>query len=216
MATYLYGLVLARNAPRVPPGTPGVRAARVRLLPCGPLSALVSTLPQSPDSVSLDDVRAHDAVLQAAVDAGVTVAAVRFRQIFADDDDACRHIKERSDHVSRVLEENDGAVEMRLLLPASVNSVSSVASSPPENVGRGRAYLEALRRQPPPPLRRLIPQVRGEASSSLRNGIAIAHLVQRTDLEEYRARVATIPDLRDARIVGPLALYSFVEGEGVA
>jgi hypothetical protein len=88
----------------------------------------------------------------------------------------------------------------------------------------GRAYLEALRARgavaPDLALRAIIgPMVRGERVEGFQShqggvrGIAFAHLVHRDDLAAYGDAVRAVPSLVDARVVGPLPLYSFAEPE---
>ena len=214
MGTYLYGFVLARNAARLPPAA-GLGGGTVRSVRCGALSALVSSVEKTPARATLEDVRTHDAVLQAAVDAGTTAVAVRFGQTFSGDDELCRDTEEREARLARVLEEYDGCVEMRLLIP-------SVDEEPtPEverQIGPGRAYLESLResreRTDHLALRGAIgPSVRAEVVERLPrvHGVVFAHLVLRDQLEEYRGAISSLPALADAKVVGPLALYSFAE-----
>ena len=216
MGTYLYGLVLARNARRVP-ATAGIEGAPVRVIDCDILGAIVSTVHVAPPRASLDDVRLHDAVLRAAVNAGATVAAVRFKQSFVDDDEACRHVAERGERIARLLEDYDGCVEMRLLLPVSHDApVEPVV--PPEQ-GPGRAYLEMLRAESrgrkvnlalADALGAVIRAERVEELPKSR-GVVFAHLVARNALTAYRDAVAALPSLSGAKLVGPLALYSFAE-----
>lgn len=222
MATYLYGLVLARNAALVPADIAGLQGAPVRVLTCNALGALVSTLDRPPGRATLDDVRAHDAVLQRAVDAGSTAAAVRFGQSFAGDDETCRHVVERGERLVSVLGDFDGCVEIRLLLAHAGEPAD--AKPPPEaqaGSGPGRAYLEQLR-DSREHLQRLAlrsalgPVVRAERVEELprSRGVVFSHLVHRNELPAYREAVAAIPALAEARMVGPLALYSFAEPTG--
>lgn len=222
MPTYLYGLLLARNAARVPADIAGIQGAPVRVLACNALGALVSTMDRPPGRATLDDVRAHDAVLQSAVDAGSTAAAVRFGQSFAGDDETCRHVVERAKRLVSVLGDFDGCVEIRLLL-ANAGEPESAKLPPMAQVGSGpgRAYLEQLR-DSRGHLQRLAlrsalgPVVRAERVEELprSQGVVFSHLVRRDELPAYRAAVAAIPALAEAKMVGPLALYSFAEPTG--
>jgi hypothetical protein len=217
LGTYLYGLVLARNARRVP-ATAGIEGAPVRVIDCDILGAIVSTVNVAPPRASLDDVRLHDAVLRAAVDAGSTIAAVRFKQSFADDDEVCRHVAERGERIARLLEDYDGYVEMRLLLPESHDAKVEPAEPPPEQ-GPGRAYLEMLRaesrgRKVNMALADALgPAIRAERVEELpkSRGVVFAHLVARDAVPAYRDAVAALPSLSGAKLVGPLPLYSFAE-----
>jgi gas vesicle protein GvpL/GvpF len=216
VTTYLYGLVLARNAHLVPAHITGIGGSGVRVLDCGALGAIVSSLERAPQR-ALEDVRAHDHALQSVVHHGATAAAGRFGQTFPGDVDARSHVIEHGDRIVRVLGDCDGCVEMRLLLGGTPDRESA---PPPvaEDVGPGRAYLEQVKAERDT-LGRLAlrdalgPLIRAERVEQLPNarGIAFSHLIERTTEREYRSAIAAIPSLSTAAIVGPLALYSFAE-----
>lgn len=220
MTTYLYGLILARNAERVPPAAKGIAGAAVRVLHCvgGRIAGLVSTLDE-PIQASIDAVRAHDRALQSAVDHDVTVAAVRFRQSFSTDDEVCRHLSEHGGRVAELLDHLDGFVEMRILAAANVQAPRTSAPSQPEYAaaGPGVAYLQQLRdksaQRPAYSARtELAALIRDEHVTSIReDAVAVAHLVRRSDIPAYKTAVATIPRFSQATVVGPFALYSFAE-----
>lgn len=220
MVTYLYGFLLSDNAARLPRDARGVAAAPVRAITCDGLAALVSTIERPPERATLDDVRAHDAALQSAVNAGVTVAAARFRQTFGDDEELGRHVREHGARVERLLREFDGCVEMRILLrDADVLEPERGGAAAVEIYdGPGHEYLARLREQHARAnalslVSALGPVVRAERVSLLPRdaGAVFAHLVNRGDIEQYRAAVAAFPALEQAAVVGPLALYSFAE-----
>jgi hypothetical protein len=178
----------------------------------------VESVDRAPEA-AVASVRAHDAVLGHFVKAGATVAAVRFGQVF-DDDAACiAEVSERATRVASLLRAHQGCVEMRVLLP-----VEAAPPSPPPlpNAGPGRAYLDSLRASgqvaPDLSLRPIIgPTIRAERVEGFQargggvRGIAFAHLVHRDRLAEYRDAVQALPSLTEARLVGPLPLYSFAE-----
>ncbi|MEX2179979.1 MAG: GvpL/GvpF family gas vesicle protein [Gemmatimonadaceae bacterium] len=221
MAIHLYGLILGRNAPRVRGRIAGIGGAEVTVLAAEPLVALVSAHAASPSRASLDDVRAHDDVLRLVVDMGITVAASRFGQRFPDEAVLRRHLADSADRIAAVLTSFDGAVEMRLLLPAGSDLLPPrAAEQVPEDAGPGRAYLETLRSRvaaPPVSLRAALgPAVLSERVEYLAKsrGVAFAHLVQRENVPGYLEAVGSLPALSDARVVGPLPLYSFAEPTG--
>jgi gas vesicle protein GvpL/GvpF len=220
--TYLYGLVLAGNAARVPKDFVGLQGSAVRVLTCGSLGALVSTVERMPARATLEDVRVHDGVLQAVVDGKTTAAAVRFGQSFAGDDEACRHVTDHAERLAGVLEEYDGCVEVRLLLAHAPEPEPEPEPAKPlptqSERGPGRAYLEQLRHAREHMKRLALrsalgPVVRAERVEELprSRGVVFSHLVRRDELPVYRDAVATIPALAEAKMVGPLALYSFAE-----
>lgn len=218
MPTLLYGLTT--SADPVPPGLTGIAGGAPRLLRADALRAIVGTVREKP-APTLDTVQAHDAVLQAFVGAGATVAAVRFGQVF-DDDAAClAEVRARGARIAAVLKEHDGCVEMRVLLPVGAEDAPQPPRAPAPGMGPGRAYLESLRAQgqvaPNLALAPMIgPSVRAErvegfASRRGPRGVAFAHLVRRDDVPAYRDAIRAIPALAEARVVGPLPLYSFAE-----
>ncbi|MEX2153132.1 MAG: GvpL/GvpF family gas vesicle protein [Gemmatimonadaceae bacterium] len=216
MASYLYGLVLDHNAHLVPAHITGLGSTVLRVVECKGLGALVSTLERAP-ARNLDDVRAHDHALQSVVHHGATAAAVRFGQTFASDDDVRTHVAERGERIARVLQDCDGCVEMRLLL-AHVPNEHQAKLAPDRELGPGRAYLEGLRgsteRLKSLGLHEAFGSVvRAERLEELpkNRGVVFSHLIRRTDEVEYREAVSSFPALAEARIVGPLALYSFAE-----
>lgn len=212
MQTYLYGLILGRNAHLIPAHISGIDGAPLRVLPCDGLSALVSAV-NSPNSNDLNALRAHDHAMQAVVHHGTTAAAVRFGQTFADDADLRAHLAKRATDLAATLEALDGCVEMRLLMAIPQAAPAETLSSSP-----GRAYLESLRgakRVAGLALRAALgPTVRAEVVEDLAggSGVVFAHLIRREDESEYREAVAAQPSLSEARIVGPLPLHAFAEG----
>lgn len=145
MPTYLYGLILTRNAALVPSDVRGLDGSAVRVVDCGHLAAIASSIDRAPTR-ALPHVRAHDAVLRRVVERGPTVAAVRFGQHFATDDALRSEVGARASAVRPVLEKCDGCVEMRLLLPADHRAERRAARSPETaHAGKGRAYLEQIK-----------------------------------------------------------------------
>lgn len=211
MRTYLYGLILARNAHLVPAHITGIRGDTLGVVTCDKLSALVSHVEMT-SSRDLDALRAHDHAIQAVVHHGATATAVRFGQTFADEAELRRHVGERATELATTLETLDGCVEMRLLMHLEEPSEPPRGAASP-----GTAYLESLRasqRVAGLGLRGALgPVVRDERVEELPRaaGVAFAHLIKREQESEYRAAVAAHPSLASARIVGPLALYAFAQ-----
>ena len=212
MRTYLYGLILARNAHLVPPHIAGIHGATLSVLPCDALSALVSEV-ESASSRDLDALRAHDHAVQAVVHHGTTATAVRFGQTFSDATELRQHLAGRASTLAAILEELDGCVEMRLLM-----TVPPEHPAQQPDVAPGRAYLEKLRGSPRTTGLALQPAlgdvVRAERVEELPNGagVSFAHLIRREHEQTYRDAVASQPSLSAAKLVGPLALYAFAEG----
>ncbi|MGH7679202.1 MAG: GvpL/GvpF family gas vesicle protein [Gemmatimonadaceae bacterium] len=219
---YLYGLVLGRSAHLVPAHVSGIGATVLRVVGCadGALGALVSTLDRLPRRTSLEDIRAHDHALQSVVHHGSTAAAVRFGQTFESDEEIRQHVGASHARMSRVLEDFDGCVEMRLLLPETP-AQEAEGRVDAEEPGPGRAYLEGLRAAGKRAkglglqgaLGSVVRAERVEEIPSSKSAVVFSHLVRRTDEAAYRDAVKALPALADAHVRGPLALYSFAEPE---
>ena len=216
MTTYLYGLLLDRNAHLVPAHITGVGGAALRVVSCDKVGALVSTVASPPRSASIDDVRAHDHALQSVVHHGATVSSVRFGQLFADDDDLRTWVGRLDARFVRALESRDGCVEMRIVMPLEPEQ----RAESPEQVGPGTAYLEQLRgssdRVNGLALRGALgPVVLGERVDTLAGGrgAAFSHLIRREDEPKYREAVASQPALAGGTVLGPLAFYSFADAD---
>jgi hypothetical protein len=223
VATYLYGLILARNTPRVPARVTGLTGSALRVAVCGELGALVSTVDSVPARPGLEDVRAHDSALRLVVSGGVTAAASRFGQHFPGDEELCGELETARRRLTALLEEYDGCVEMRVLLsetPSEPQAADAGTPSPGDlaaEVGPGRAYLESLRggdigKLAGVALRPALgPLVFREHIEPLARsgGVVFAHLVRGNREQEYREAIAALPALAEARVIGPLPLYVF-------
>ena len=221
MPSYLYGLILGRNAHLIPAHIPGIAGSTLRVLECGDLAALVSTVEGVASRPSLDQVRAHDHALQAAVHHGATAVAVRFGQTFANDDDLRDDVKERCEELTALLTNYDGCVEMRVLV-AIPDGDGESAEEAVDADAPGTAYLEHLSRGARASrdlanrwaLRAAIgPSVIAERVEALpkSRGAVFSHLIKRDEEAGYREAIGLQPSLAQAHIVGPLALYAFSE-----
>src|SRR5262245_43601439 len=113
MAVHLYCMLPrgGRDSGSVPIGLSGIDGAPIRALVVNGVEAWVSDV-DPPRAIPtegakgqklINGVKAHDAVVEAALDTGATPVPARFGQRF-DDDDACRVVLERRvEPVSRVL-----------------------------------------------------------------------------------------------------------------
>jgi hypothetical protein len=200
----------------------GIDGAPVRAERSAGLVAWVSDLTRPP-TPSLEGVRAHNAVVEAATET-VTPLPFRFGQWFESTDALDRSLAERQDPLQRALQRVDRALEfgVRVLDPAH-------HASPPDRT-TGRAYLEALalraRQDEADGARgldvaaalraRLGPLVRDERVEPGGAGTlaAIAHLVARHDTGKYRDTIMEYakerPELRFL-VTGPWPPYGFVE-----
>lgn len=232
MSTHLYCLLPRDPRVTMPSGLLGIDAAPVRALTTDGLVAWVSdATPRS--KATYEGIRAHDAVVQAALDTGTTPAPVRFAQQFISDE-ACRHQLDRvSDSIVAMLVGLQGFVEMTLILTPSTKRMLRdlepvLPQLQPEQPGAGREYLESLRareaasatvrRAMDPLAERLArasePFVRRSATHAeqLRMPMrTISHLVARDQVDAYRRAIQAVrcgPDCRFL-VVGPRPPYSF-------
>ena len=97
-----------RIAPQCRPDSAASTARAVRALPVDGIVAWVSDVERGVP-VSIDGVRAHDAVVEAALETGATPVPARFGQRF-DNDDACRAaLASRAASVETLLGDDAGA-----------------------------------------------------------------------------------------------------------
>src|SRR5689334_14054381 len=118
MTTHLYCVLPQEVHATVPPGLSGLAGAAVRALPVDGMVAWVSDIERGVP-VSVDGVRAHDAVVEAALETGSTPVPARFGQRF-DNDDACRDaLVRQAPSVESLVSTMQGFVEMTLILTPS-------------------------------------------------------------------------------------------------
>jgi len=233
MSTHLYCVLPSEVPSDVPPGLTGVEGESVRALAVNHLVAWVSDVHRD-IPVSIDGVRAHDAVVEAAFETGSTPVPARFGQRFADDD-ACRAaLVSRSASVELLLASMQGFVEMTIIItPSTRRMIRELEPVIPEMFepaieGTGRRYLETLRSREAATgavahatddlARQLADATRDVARRSLEHQTAtpiplrtISHLVSRDDIGEFRRAVATVDRGREFQflVIGPRAPYSF-------
>jgi hypothetical protein len=233
MTTHLYCVLPDDTGDAIPPGLSGLAGARVRALPVDGLVAWVSDVARDVP-VSIDEVRSHDAVVEAALETGSTPVPARYGQRF-DDDDACRAaLANRADSVEPLVAGMQGFVEMTLIVTPStrrmLHDLDPVLPDmvEPESEGVGRRYLEALRKREmaTAEIKTAMDELAGrlaEAAGSLVRRATIhqtvtpmplrtiSHLVSREDLPRYRAAVDSVHGNGEFRflVIGPRAPYSF-------
>lgn len=225
MGLYLYCLVPEGV---VPPATlRGIEDAPVEPHVAGQLTCWVSPV-SAPPEATLDRIRRHEAVVEAALAAGVTPVPLRWGQWAPSEAALAGTLRERQEAYLNALETVAGAVEfgVRVLDPAR-------ASSPPPapvGAGAGTAYMRALLARAAGQraveargqeiaasfravLGAIIRQERIDALPSRHGVVSVAHLVARRREDEYRAGVQQVrrerPELRFL-LTGPWPPYSFV------
>ena len=164
---HLYCILPQAARAAIPPGLIGIAGARVRALALDRVVAWVSDLARGPAAAvtginghdALDGIKAHDAVVEAALSTGSTPVPARFGQRF-ENDDACRGaLARRAEAVTSLVSAVQGFVEMTLLVTPSTRRMlrdlepvvrtlrdrSEPESFEPSGGGAGRAYLDSLR-----------------------------------------------------------------------
>jgi hypothetical protein len=233
MTTHLYCVLPHQIRDAVPLGLSGVSGARVRALPVDGLVAWVSDAERGVPP-SIDGVRAHDAVVEAALETGSTPVPARFGQRFEDDDACLAALASRADSVESLLAEMQGFVEMTVLItPSTRRMIDDLEPVIPEMLdtdtpGAGRRYLDTLRKR----------EMRTGEISDATDEIArdltaaadpfvhrslihqsatplplrtISHLISRDDVDRYKHAVGEVqggPEFRFL-VIGPRAPYSF-------
>jgi hypothetical protein len=233
MTTHLYCVLPQQFRAAIPLGLSGVAGARVRAMPAQGLVAWVSDAVRD-TSVSIDGIRAHNDVVEAAMATGSTPVPVRYGQRF-DDDDACRAaLASRSPSVEQLIETIQGFVEMTVLItPSTHRMVRDLEPMLPEMFdsetdGVGRRYLDTLRKREARSGE--ISEATDEIARRLDEAAAmyvertlthhtitpmplrtISHLVARENVAAYQAAVGMVKNTGDYRflLIGPRAPYSF-------
>jgi hypothetical protein len=213
---YLYGLILSRNASRVPANVAGIDGSAVRAVQCDQLGAIVSTIDAVPSRENRDAIVRHDVALTKLARAAITALSSRFGQTFADDSTLCAELATFSSRFLAVLERYDGYGEMRIhardvIAPPEPMRASMEPPQPP-----GRAYLESIREKTKPrpivDFRALLGDLVLDERTERRTDIqTISHLVRFADEPRYRVALHTHPALEGATITGPHALHTFAE-----
>jgi hypothetical protein len=236
--THLY-CVLPQDERVAPPrGLSGVAGARVRELPIDGMVAWVSDVERDVP-VSVEGVRAHDAVVEAALEMGSTPVPARFGQRFADDA-ACRDaLTSRAESVERLVTTVQGFVEMTLVLtPSTRRMLRDLQPVLPEmfdldSSGTGRRYLEALkaREDATGSVRTALDELAGRLEAATRDWVVqsashdqitrlplrtISHLIARASVPQYQRALDGVGPDGEFRflLIGPRAPYSFCSLSG--
>jgi hypothetical protein len=241
MSVHLYCMLPrgSGDAGSVPDGLSGIGGAPIRALLVNGLEAWVSDV-QPARAVPaegrkaqqlISGVKAHDSVVETALDMGSTPVPARFGQRF-DDDDACRvALEQRVEPVSRVLTALQGFIEMTLLVTPSTRRMlrdlepALAGADVPEPdafehapLGPGRAYLEFLRAKGAGvsemrgALTRMAERITAAVGAFVRESaehesvtrmpmLTLSHLIERGAAEAYRAIATAVPTGREFRVL---------------
>jgi gas vesicle protein GvpL/GvpF len=234
VTTHLYCVLPHEMRGEIPAGLSGLAGERVRALLVDRLVAWVSDVAKALP-VSVDGVRAHDAVVEAALETGTTPVPARFGQRF-DSDDACRAaLRNRAASVESLLADVQGSVEMTLIVtPSTRRMLRDLEPVLPEmfdaetGTAPGRRYLDSLRKREA--LTGAVRSAMDELTQALTRAAGalvrrttvtdhtgslplrtISHLIARDDLSAYNASVTAVEAGGDLRflLIGPRAPYSF-------
>lgn len=232
MSTHLYCVLPHAMRGSIPAGLSGLAGARVRALPVEGIVAWVSDV--EGELRVLDGVRAHDAVVEAALQTGTTPVPARFGQRFADDD-ACRSaLSSRATSVESLLSTMQGFVEMTLIItPSTRRMLRDLQPVIPEMLepptrGAGRHYLESLqaREAATGAVRTAMDKLANALSAAAEPFVhraavheqltrlpfrTISHLILRESIPDYKRAVGDVPSDLEFRflLIGPRAPYSF-------
>jgi hypothetical protein len=233
MSTHLYCVLPHQMRGSMPAGLSGLAGARVRALPVDGIVAWVSDVRRAL-GVSVEGVRAHDAVVEAALETGTTPVPARFGQRFKDDD-ACRAaLSSRATSVETLLSTIQGFVEMTLIItPSTRRMLRDLQPVIPEMVdppaiGIGRRYLETLqaREAATGALRSAIDKVANALNAAAKPFVhraavheqltrlpfrTVSHLIPREAVADYKSAISDVspdPEFRFL-LIGPRAPYSF-------
>lgn len=236
MSVHLYCVLPRESRSAVPEGLHGLAGHGVRALPVetAPLVAWVSEVERSLP-VSIEGVREHDAVIDAALNTGGTPVPARYGQRFASDEECRAALAQRAASVASLLDRLRGMVEMTLLFaPTSRRALRELQPETGHQIaatrgaGPGRGYLEALRARDQQ--RRDIASLASDLAAQVTTAVGslvkrslehtavaelplltVSHLIERQSAQEYRRRAEAVPAGGDLRVlvIGPRAPYSF-------
>lgn len=242
MSTHLYCVLPRATRGAMPSGLTGLNGGRVRALPLTSVIAWVSDVgpAQSSDvelvrsQLTYGAVRAHDAVVEAALHTGATPVPARFGQRFVDDAACIDALERRAKSVESLLDALQGHVEMTLLIaPSTKRMIADLEPVipemlEPETPGAGRRYLEALRAREAASgsVTRATDGLAERLSSATKEFVrrenvhqsvtpmplrTISHLIVREDVDAYHRTVSGVQRGREFQVlvIGPRAPYSF-------
>ncbi|HXD49602.1 MAG TPA: GvpL/GvpF family gas vesicle protein [Gemmatimonadaceae bacterium] len=233
MSTHLYCIVPSDSPPAIPRGLVGIDDERVRPMPIDDVVAWVSDVERRL-AVSVAGIRAHDAVVEAALETGVTPVPARYGQRF-DDDDACRGaLESRAASIGALLDRVQGYVEMTLIItPSTAKMLRDLKPLVPKvdddaTPGAGREYLETLRAREAATgvIRQAIDELAQRLTEAARRHVhrsavheqftrlplrTLSHLIPRDAVDQYKETLRPVPTTREFRflVIGPRAPYSF-------
>ena len=224
MGIYAYCVVPIGHSPDA--ALRGVSEAAVEVIEAGPVALWVSRMPRPEGTV--EQIKAHNAIVEAAVTNAVTPVPLRFGQWLEDEGALDAGLAEQATSYAEKLRKFAGCLEfgIRVIDPAEPQGAQDVH---PEKATSGTAYMQALRESSrhagarqavADQVRSTIQQKVGslvqaeqeEESRTPHAVVTMSHLVPRENFDEYRERVREMreefPALR-LLLSGPWPPYSF-------
>ena len=202
----------------------GMRGADVRAVRVGDVEVLVSEHDHIEPSAGVDDVWAHEAVVEAAGGDGSAVLPLRLGSILSDEAAVVALAEERAEEFSRALARVRGAVELGVR--AAVSPQGAEEPEPMAEEGPGTAYLMTrlaqkrrgdeiidLVHRPLADMAR--EHVRLNRSIGDPTSVRLAYLVDEDSVEPFQERVQGLDtELDHVRLActGPWPPYSFAGG----
>jgi hypothetical protein len=217
----VYAYAIAESL-REPPGGTGLDGTPLRVVAADGLAAVVSDRDDAQLTVSEDSLWAHERIIERLMEEQA-VLPMRFGSVLAGDDAVEAMLSERQAELSEGLRRVRGAVELGVRIAWDEDAVQR--PEPDGASGPGTAYLMALsraRRRAGELAERVDRSVAGLARARVQRRLAspslpvsAAYLVDRANVEEFRARIAELgSELSGVDLVctGPWPPYSFAEG----
>lgn len=211
-----------------PPETPGIHGAGVRAVSAGGLCALVSEHEELGHLTELDELWAHEGVVEAVAGEGRAVLPMRLGSTLPGTAEVEELLRERREDFERGLERVRGAVELGVRAVVADQDESADGEQAPDPAGGpGTTYLMsrlAAKRRAEEVAAALdsalgaLARGRARLGSSVADGGALrfAYLVDSDRVGEFRDRVdSLVEELEGAEIVctGPWPPYSFTGSE---
>jgi hypothetical protein len=161
---------------------------------------------------TVERIKAHDAVVSAALGTGSTPLPARFGQTFPNDDACVAALSAKKEAMSAGLARVAGMVEMTVLLGAPTGLDSSSGTAYLASLARREHAMDAWRRASRELNARLGDCIRDSAQGGSESTVTLSHLVEREALATYLERVKGLTAGMDVRVLGPAAPYSFAFG----
>jgi Gas vesicle synthesis protein GvpL/GvpF len=216
---YLYAIV----DPGTEVGVRGMQDADVRSVRAGGVDALVSEHDHIDPSADVDDLWAHEVVVESAGESGAAVLPLRLGSVLPDEASVVALVEERAQEFTHALDRVRGAVEIgiRAAVMEAAPEPAAVTDELPGTAylmtrlaqkQRGDEVIDLVHR----PLADLAREhVRLDRSIGDQSSVRLAYLVDEDAVEPFQERVQNLEmELDNVRLActGPWPPYSFADG----